>query len=35
MKEFKVAFLGFGNVGTGTYKIIKENGKKDISKRRY
>ncbi|HHV96795.1 MAG TPA: homoserine dehydrogenase [Clostridiaceae bacterium] len=28
MKEFKVAFLGFGNVGTGTYKIIKENGSK-------
>ncbi|MFZ5987025.1 MAG: homoserine dehydrogenase [Bacillota bacterium] len=26
MEEIKVGFLGFGNVGTGAYKIIKDNG---------
>lgn len=26
MKEVKVAFLGFGNVGTGAYKILEQNG---------
>ena len=28
MKEFNIAFLGFGNVGSGAYKIINENGNK-------
>ena len=28
MREFNVAFLGFGNVGTGAYKIISKNGNK-------
>ena len=27
MKDVKIAFLGFGNVGTGTYKILQQNGK--------
>lgn len=26
MVEVKLGFLGFGNVGTGAYKIISENG---------
>jgi len=28
LKEFNIAFLGFGNVGSGAYKIINENGNK-------
>jgi homoserine dehydrogenase len=28
LREFNVAFLGFGNVGTGAYKIISKNGNK-------
>lgn len=28
MKEFNIAFLGFGTVGSGAYKIIKKNGSK-------
>lgn len=28
MKEFNIAFLGFGNVGTGAYKILMDNGSK-------
>lgn len=27
MKEIKIGFLGFGNIGTGVYKILAENGK--------
>lgn len=27
MKKIKIAFLGFGNVGTGAYKILHQNGK--------
>ncbi|HHV30759.1 homoserine dehydrogenase [Acetivibrio mesophilus] len=27
MEEVKISFLGFGNVGTGAYKIIRDNGK--------
>ncbi|MGE4283657.1 MAG: homoserine dehydrogenase [Clostridia bacterium] len=27
MSKIKIGLLGFGNVGTGVYKIIKENGK--------
>jgi homoserine dehydrogenase len=30
MAEIKIGFLGFGNVGTGAYKIIEQNGN-DIS----
>jgi len=26
MEEVKIGFLGFGNVGTGAYKIIRDNG---------
>lgn len=26
MFEVKVGFLGFGNVGTGAYRIIRDNG---------
>lgn len=32
MKDIKVAFLGFGNVGTGAYKIISQNGSEIIHK---
>jgi len=28
LKEFNIAFLGFGNVGTGAYKILMDNGSK-------
>ena len=26
MKEFNIAFLGLGNVGSGAYRILKNNG---------
>jgi len=32
LAEIKIGFLGFGNVGTGAYKIIEQNGR-DISYR--
>ena len=32
MKEFNIAFLGFGNVGSGVYKIIKQNGNKIVKR---
>ncbi len=32
MEKVKIAILGFGNVGTGVWKILQEN-KKEIMKR--
>jgi len=32
MEKVKIALLGFGNVGTGVWKILEEN-KKEIMKR--
>ena len=33
MKKVKIAILGFGNVGTGVWKILHENRKEIIDRK--